>query len=318
MYNIPILLVFFNREEIAIQTFEKIRKLKPSKLYLSSDGPRMDKKGEADKVFKLRKKICSLIDWDCEVFTRFLDDNIGCSLGVSSAISWLFSNEECGIILEDDCVPQDSFFPFVQEMLLKYKDDQRIGLIAGFNPIADEVFTENSYLFSNYKSTWGWATWRRSWQNFDLQMKWRGTSYEKSIIYNMGYKGRDRKYWNYRLKAIDANYVSAWDWQWFFSLAAQNQLTIYPKYNLISNIGFGEESTHTAYKSRADESIVTGNLSFPLVHPHFIVPDEAFDYAFHRRNNTLMNKFAQLLPFRLRGLLKLIVVKIQNCKICHI
>lgn len=318
MYNIPILFIFFNREDIAIQTFDKIRKQKPSKLYLSSDGPREGKKGEADKVFRIRNKILSLIDWDCDVFTRFLDNNIGCSLSVSSAISWLFSNEENGIILEDDCVPQDSFFPFVQEMLLKYKDDMRIGLIAGFNPIADKVFTENSYYFANNKSTWGWATWSRAWQNFDLQMKWRGTSYEKSIILNMGYKGRDRKYWNYRLGAIDANYVSAWDWQWFFSLAAQNQLTIYPKCNLISNIGFGEESTHTAYKSHIDESIATDNLAFPLIHPRFVLPNSDFDYAFHKRNNTIMNKILQLLSFRIRGFAKSIIVKIQNYRLCHI
>ena len=133
MYNIPILLVFFTRENTALRTFERIRKVQPKKLYLACDGAREDREGEKEVVDNLRDKLLKQVDWECEVKTRFLNKNLGCSLGVSSAIDWLFENEEVGIILEDDCLPQKTFFPFMEEMLVRYKDDDRIGMVDGAN-----------------------------------------------------------------------------------------------------------------------------------------------------------------------------------------
>lgn len=304
MYKIPVLLVFFNREDVVLQTFERIREAQPAKLYLACDGARENRPEEKQTVDNLRNKVLSMVDWDCEVKTRFLDKNVGCSLGVNSAIDWLFENEEVGIVLEDDCVAQKSFFPFVEEMLERYKNDQRIGLIAGYNPIDDKCKIDGSYCFSKYKSTWGWATWRRVWNNMDLQMEWRGTADADSIIKNMGYEGMDEKYWKYRLKAIDAQFVSAWDWQFFYSQSAQNQLTVYPKESLISNIGFGVGATHTSFSTNASEYSTTHELEFPLQHPKYVVPNYDFDKKFYKNNNSLYNRINQLIPFGLKRRIK--------------
>ena len=309
MYNIPILLVFFNREDVVLQTFSRIREAQPKKLYLACDGARENRPEEKQTVDNLRNKIISMIDWDCEVKTRFLDKNVGCSLGVSTAIDWLFDNEEVGIILEDDCVAQKSFFPFVEEMLEFYKNDERIGLIAGYNPIDEKYQIKTSYCFSKYKSTWGWATWRRVWENMDLNMSWRNSDVAESIIKNMGYEGVDVRYWKYRIKAVDAQFVSAWDWQFFFSQAAQNQLTVYPKVSLISNIGFGEGATHTSFSANANEYLTSQELEFPLQHPKYVVPDYGFDKRFYKNNNTLYNRINQCIPFGFKRWLKRIITK---------
>lgn len=304
MYNIPILLVFFNREDVVMRTFERIRDVQPSKLYLACDGPRENCPGERLVVEALRERLLKQIDWPCDVRTRFLEKNVGCSLGVSTAIDWLFENEEVGIVLEDDCVAQKSFFAFAEEMLLRFAEDQRIGLVAGYNPIEKRCDIAGSYCFSRYKSTWGWASWRRVWQNMDLKMSWREDPMGESIIKNMGYEGVDVRYWKYRLKAIDRQFVSAWDWQFFFSQAAQNQLTIYPKVSLISNIGFGEGATHTAFNVNTGKYKATQELEFPLRHPRYVVPDFDFDRCFYRNNNTLYNRINQLIPFGLKREIK--------------
>lgn len=306
MYDIPILLIFFNREEVVMQTLAMIKEARPERLYLACDGARDDVKEERAKIQTIREKVLSQIDWPCEVKTRFLDNNIGCSLGVCTAIDWLFQNEETGIILEDDCRPQRSFFPFMKEMLQRYKDDQRIGMVDGANYIKNYTI-KDSYCFSKYKSTNGWGTWRRSWLNMDLDMQWRGTHYQPSIIKNIGYRAKDIRYWHYRLKAIDCGHVSAWDWQWYLTLSAQNQLSIFPKVSLISNIGFGKDATHTSFASNPDHYLAHQELSFPLYHPQYVLPDYDFDRCFYHANNTLYNRINQLIPFKLKRKVKNII-----------
>ena len=212
MNNIPILFVIFNRPNVALKAFEKIAKIQPSKLYIASDGPRENHVGEKETVERTRQTILNKVDWNCEVKTLFQERNLGCGRGVYTAINWLFEEEDYGIILEDDCVITDSFYPFVKEMLIRYKDDTRIGMIAGTNPIKN-FECPTSYFFSRFKSCWGWATWRRAWVNMDIDMAWR-ESYLSSVLYNSGYAGRDSGKWKYQLKCIDNNYVSAWDCSW--------------------------------------------------------------------------------------------------------
>ena len=300
-YPIPILFIFFNRKEIALESFEKIRKIKPQKLYLASDGHRESKSGEAEKVSEIRNIILQQIDWDCDIHTLFHEANLGCADAVYQAIDWLFEKEEKGIILEDDCVVQDSFFPFVEELLEKYENDFRIGMIDGANYIRYEI--KDSYCFSKYKSTNAWATWRRAWKNMDMSMKWRKTSYFKSILKNTGYCGKDVNYWKYRLKAIDKKQVSAWDWQWYFTLASQNQLSIFPKVSLVSNIGFGAEATHTTEKDDK-KYLAKDELNFPLTHPLYVVPDTKFDKAFYKNNDDFIDFIRRCLPFGVKNRLK--------------
>jgi hypothetical protein len=301
MYPVPILFIFFNRKEIALQSFERIKNCKPKTLYLASDGHRADILNEEEKVLDIRYAILSEIDWDCDVKTLFHDKNLGCRSAVCLAVHWLFSNEKQGIILEDDCMVQQSFFPFMQEMLEKYKDNSRIGMIDGANYISYPI--KDSYCFSKYKSTNGWATWQRAWKNMDMDMNWLKTTHFQSVLKNMGYCGKDVRYWKYRLKVIDKNYASVWDWQWYFSLASQNQLSIFPKVSLVSNIGFGLAATHTAGK--ADKKyFASDELTFPLTHPDFVLPDAGFDRAFYRSNNTFADFVKRYIPLGLKKKIK--------------
>ena len=303
MYNIPILFVIFRRKDVALKSLERIRQAQPAKLYLAGDGPRPHVEGEAQLVAETRQAVLQAVDWPCEVRTLFQDHNLGCSRGVYTAINWLFSQEKMGIILEDDCMMQASFFRFAEELLIRYQDDQRIGLIDGANYIQN-VEIPHSYGFSQYKSTNGWATWQRAWKLMDMDMDWRSTPYSSSIIANMGYKSKDVKYWKYRIKVVDHNDVSAWDWQWYFTLAAHNLLGIYPKYNLTTNIGFGAGATHTSDGKTPDNYVATKEMEFPLDHPEYVVPYQPYEKGFYNWNNTLYANLMKYLPIKIKIFLK--------------
>lgn len=308
MYNIPILFIIFKRKDVALESFKSIKAVKPAKLYIAGDAARKKVNGEEIAVKETRQAILDAIDWDCEVKTLFQNENLGAGMGVYTAINWLFDNEEQGIIIEDDCVMRSSFFPFVEEMLERYANDTRIGMIDAANYITN-VDIPHSYGFSRYKSTNGWATWRRAWQLMDIDMKWRGGVFEDSIIKNMGYKSKDVRYWKYRLKAVDLNDVSAWDWQWYFTLAAYNMLGIYPKYSLTTNIGFGVGATHTTESKTPDCYISHKDLEFPLDHPKYMVPYQPFERSFYHGNNTMFNRIKQLFPFGFKNFIKRLVRK---------
>lgn len=307
-YEIPILFVFFNRYDVALQSFQKIKDIKPKKLYLACDGPRANVAGEDEKVENTRKAILEQINWDCNIKTLFQEKNIGCGRGVFTAINWLFENEEYGIILEDDCIASPSFFRYAEEMLVKYKNDMRIGMIAGHNSITNIEYPY-SYIFSRYKSCWGWATWRRAWENMNFDMSWRDTKLANSVINNMGDIGRDVSGWKFKINAIDNNFVSAWDWQWYFSLSAQNQLCIYPALNQISNIGNDKEATHTSF---SNITIPISELKFPLIAPPYIVPYYEFDKAFYLKSTSFRVKATRLLPKGLKNLIKSIITNLGN------
>ena len=306
MFDIPILFIIFKRKETALQSFQRIKKIKPSRLYIACDGPRKQVSGEDVQVEETRNAILQQIDWNCQTRTLFQSDNLGCALGVYTAIEWLFQNEPYGIILEDDCKMQESFFPYAKELLIRYENDYRIGMIDGANYLP-KINIPYSYGFSRYKSTNGWATWRRAWKLMDLDMTWRGGDFEYSILQNMAYKSKEIAYWKYRQKAIDLNDVSAWDWQWYFTLAAYNMLSIYPKYSLITNIGFGEGATHTQKSYTPDYYIANKELNFPLQHPKYVVPYQPFEKAFHEINDTLYEKLKRLLPFPLKHKIKKVI-----------
>ena len=308
MYKIPILFIIFNRKDIALKTFETIKVIKPSKLYIASDGARPHVAGEKAKVEATRKMVLDAIDWDCEVKTRFSEINQGCCNGVFNAINWLFESEERGIIVEDDCMLKSSFFPFAEEMLDKYKDDLRIGLIDAANYLPN-INIPDSYGFSKYKSTNGWSTWKRAWKLMDLNMEWRGGAFEDSIIANMAYKSKEYAFWKYRLKAIDLNDVSAWDFQWYFTLSAYNMLAIYPKYSLTTNIGFGEDATHTNHGKMPSYYISQHELEFPLKHPKYVVPYLPFEKAFHEQSDTFHERVKRLMPFSIKMKIKSLLRK---------
>lgn len=305
MYNIPVLFIFFNRKDIALKSFERIKAARPAKLYLSQDGARTER-GENERavVLATREAILGQIDWQCEVHTRFMDHNLGCAMGVKTAIDWMLETEEYGIILEDDCVVSDSFFPYMEDILIRYKDDLRIGMVAGTNPLAD-YHPESSFIFSRFKSCWGWGTWARAWRNMDMEMKWREKDFD-SVVNNSGFNGEHNSKWRFQLNCIDQGHVSAWDWQWYFSLAAQNQLCVYPAVNLVSNIGDDAEATHTSF---SNITLRSGRLDFPLVAPRVFAPDYEFNRLFSKNENKIITRIARCLPHKVKGMIKKVLAK---------
>ncbi|WP_298480642.1 nucleotide-diphospho-sugar transferase [uncultured Maribacter sp.] len=308
--DIPVLFIVFNRKTTALTSLDAIRNAKPKHIYIAGDGPRSHINGEVDKVEETRSAVLEGIDWDCEIKTLFQESNLGCGPGVYAAINWFFKEVEMGIILEDDCVARPSFFNFSKELLEKYKNDTRIALISGFNQVGSSL-NDYSYCFSKYVVCWGWATWRRSWENMNYEMTWKGGAEEYSILSNCGFQGKDYKYWKRRVKAIDDNVVSAWDFQWCYSVGAQNQLGIFPSQNLISNIGFDQDATHTSkspfvmYESERD-------VAFPLSHPKFVVPNHSFDKAFYKDRNSLINTLAWYFPKFIKDFVKKVLAKIYS------
>lgn len=275
--RVPVVFNFFNREDTALAVFETIRQAKPQKLYLVADGPRENRAGEKEKVEALRAKILARIDWECEVHKNFAEKNMGCRDRIVSGYDWVFEQEEMAILLEDDTCPLPSFYPYCQELLEKYKDDERVFLIAG-NNLNQSYEIKDSYAFSRFPSTWGWATWARAWHCYD------GTpeTWEKMKAAKAHEQYYGRKYAALYLPVVEQGYngkVDTWDWQWEASRLWNYGIGITPKYNMIRNIGFNSgEATHTEGKCLYD--FEARDMDFPLQHPETVLPDLELDQAY--------------------------------------
>ena len=238
----PILFLVFNRLRTTKEVFESIRSAKPIKLYIACDGARNDKEHESEKVKSVQEFILNSIDWECDIKTLFRKENLGCKYAVSSAIDWFFDLEDQGIILEDDCLPSQSFFWFCEELLERYKNNNRIGQISGNNFQNGIKRGDSDYYFSIYNHIWGWASWANRWKNYDVELQNFNKSY---FIEDMFDDKKTIKFWKDRFQDIKLQKIDTWDYQWTFQMWKQKQLTILPNVNLIKNIGFGEDATHT-------------------------------------------------------------------------
>lgn len=267
--GIPILFLIFNRFEPSSIVFKSIQKQKPEKLYIAADGPRIHKQGEKEQCDLIRKWVLNNIDWDCEVKTLFRNSNLGCGKAVSEAITWFFEQVEEGIILEDDCLPNSTFFEFCAENLKKYRFNNQISIISGNNFQPDQpMHIRTDYYFSIFPSTWGWASWRRVWKNYDLDMQeWHSIDHNNFL--NFLFKEKIYKsYWEQTFN----NYflgkgANTWDFQFHFHCMKNRQLAIIPKANLVTNIGFGKMATHTTGKDSYFSNMPTYELTSPLKHP---------------------------------------------------
>lgn len=240
----PILLITFNRLEYTKKTFEPIRRAKPPRLYLASDGPREHVQGEDKTVQEIRDWLLNNVDWECEVYTRFLDKNSGgCEQGVTGAVTWFFSREKEGIVLEDDCVASSSFFVFCDELLERYREDKRIWHITGSSGNFIR-YTNESYYFSKIMCCWGWASWADRWQYFKLDI----SDYDEKYILNLSDNMAVRNVWSDML-AYQKRKSPTWDYAWAFLIIQHNGLCAVPYKNLVSNIG--EIGVH--YKSSSEE-----------------------------------------------------------------
>lgn len=271
-----VLFLVFNRLETTRQVFAAIRKAKPPRLYIAADGARADKESEDEKVKEVREYVMSHIDWACEVKTLFRYKNLGCKYAVSGAIDWFFSNEEMGIILEDDCLPSQSFFWYCEELLERYKDNTQIMHIGGFPYVKGKDINDESYYFSQYSMVWGWATWKQAWEKYDVDMKIWPKIKENKIHFNMFCNFYEAQF---REKIWDLVYnreIDTWDYQWLFAIRLQSGIAILPKKNLIINLGFNDEATHTK-KQPKNHFPDLHEINMPLVHPDYIVIDRNWD-----------------------------------------
>jgi hypothetical protein len=297
--DVPVLLLIYNRPDTTKRVFEKIREARPPRLYVAADGPREERVGEADKCEQVRH-IATNVDWDCEVKTLFRDKNLECRHAVSGAIDWFFENEEMGIILEDDCVPNHSFFRFCEELLNRYKDEEQVMTISG-NNFQPERRTENSYYFSTYMHCWGWASWRRAWEYFDLEMEEWPHLKNKDFLSEQFSSKSAQDYWRNIFDRVHAGEIDSWAYIWQYAIWKQKGINILPEENLVSNIGFGEGGTHTKSNNSESANMKTEELVFPLTHPQKITINKKADEF--TKNNMLPNS----LPLRVYNKFKSIL-----------
>jgi len=275
----PVLFLIFNRPDHTRRVFDAIRQAKPSRLFIAADGPRHDRPGERERCEEVRR-IATTVDWDCEVVTLFRVENLGCKRAVSSAIDWFFAHVEEGIVLEDDCLPSQSFFSYCQELLSHYRSDARIMQICGSNLLNEPGRSGHSYFFSNYGPVWGWASWRRAWQHYDVEMKLWPDIKAKGLHEYFCQGPEEAKYRLELYDRVHSGEIDTWDYQWGFAKMINGGLSITPSSNMVSNIGFGIDSTHTSAACVFSDMDVT-DLAMPLNHPQYVLRDVGYDLKFN-------------------------------------
>lgn len=292
MFDTPILYLVFNRPEETRLSFQRIRNVKPRYLFVAADAPRENVHSDIENCKKVKSIIQSEVDWDCEIKYLFRDVNLGCGKAVSQAIDWFFTHVECGIILEDDCLPSASFFPYCAELLLKYKDTEQVTHISGHNNQMGYIRGKSDYYFSRVVNIWGWATWRRAWANYnfnyrDISLLWDHPKLDVFPVSNMD---------DFILGKIDT-----WDTQWLVTNFVNNYFAISPNVDLVQNIGFNSSATHTVFNPPGYiNKNINGELKFPLKHPkkiffNFWADEHAAAYIFKVKKASIVLKIVNKL-----------------------
>jgi hypothetical protein len=273
----PVLFLVFNRPDTTRLVFEAIRAARPPRLYVAADGPRSDRPGDAERCGEVRR-IATAVDWPCRLVTRFLDSNHGCRNAVSQAVTWFFDQEPEGIVLEDDCLPEPSFFGFCEELLERYRDDHRVMSISGDNFISSVWQPTESYYLSRYVHIWGWASWRRAWQHYDVSMaSWNTFDHDDLLRLRFPGAPRAQRYWRRVLDRVSAGQIDTWDYQWVYAAWRQAGLSCMPRNNLVSNIGFGLDATFTKDTEGMHANLSREAIQLPLTHPRHVVGNVAAD-----------------------------------------
>ena len=288
MLDTAVAFIFFNKIDTTKKVFEQICKAKPKKLYLISDGARADKQGEAEIVNDLRQWVESSIDWDAEVVKLYAEQNMGCGNRIKSGLDHVFGHEEKAIIVEDDCLPTQSFFIFCEDLLEFYKDKHQVMMVSGSNCLPRSKYSiAEDYTFTSRPWIWGWATWARAWKLYDEKMAEWPYIRDQGLL--AGLYDAEMQYkveWLSGFNDVYDGKLDTWDYQWFYTILTNNGLSIAPKYNLVKNLGFASgEATHTTdeipdYLEEAYSE--TENMVFPIKHVNYIMRDWKFDQAFEK------------------------------------
>jgi hypothetical protein len=300
--DVPLLMTAFNRPEKTQRVFEAVRAVAPRRLYVAADGPRADVASDSDRC-KRTRMVLENIDWPCEVQRLYQTGNLGCKRGVGTAIDWFFANEESGIILEDDCLPAPDFFPFCAELIERYRDTPEVMMIGGHNPLGLWDGSAASYVFSRTAPIWGWATWRRAWARYDPAMtRWREP--EARALVRSTMPPTEYRITSQRFDRVYEGRLDSWGFGWAFAILVNRGLSVMPARNLVSNIGFDSEATHTRRPSLHEGALDTHQLESPLQHPPSTAPDDRFERALYRHRFPLGRRLVATLPPRAQDQLR--------------
>lgn len=280
--DIPVALIFFNRADVLKETFNSIKKARPRQLFLIQDGARTEITDDSTGIIRCREIVCD-IDWECEIYTNYSDINLGCGRRVFTGISWAFEYVDRLVILEDDSVPNDSFFKFCEIILEKYKNDERIDMISGMNHLGEYHETPYDYIFSKTGAICAWATWKRVWKTVDYEMSFLNDKEAERLITNYYGKELYKKGRTGKKILEDGNKLSFWSYQKGINMFLQSRLIIIPRYNLISNIGLTKNSANSGGSIniipkglRRIYYMKTHELEFPLKYPKYVIDDVEF------------------------------------------
>jgi hypothetical protein len=287
--DIPVLIIPFRRPDKIKLLIKALALVQPKNVYILCDGPRPNNPEEARLVAESRR-IATDIAWPCKIYTHFKETNVGLTPNVVEGIDWFFSQVEAGIIFEDDCIPDPSFFTFCAELLERYKDDTRVMHISGNNFQQGRVHGDGSYYFSHYSHSWGWATWRRAWIQYHDAIAHFDTYDKTGRINELPFSRAAKKFWMKLLRN-----TAIWDSRWLYTTWYARGLCILPNQNLVSNIGFGADATHTL-KLSPQANVATRSLS-NIIHPSSMAVSTEAD------NNTFKTMF--YVPLWKRALTKI-------------
>ena len=298
-FKTPIILIIYKRFGTALKVFDQIKLIKPNKLYLIADGPKtIDDKNKCSKV---RNYIENNIEWDCEVIKVYSNTNLGCAKRVQTGLDYVFENEEMAIILEDDTLPDTSFFKFCEELLERYEDDHRVAHISGCNLHSDAVNFRESYCFSSIVNIWGWATWKRAWQNYDLKMSaWDKENKSDFLKYWCNSKRElsgIRKMFDLHCNNPDP---WTWDYQWVYSCWKNKSYSIIPQKNLVTNIGIGPDASNTKFNTQVKMyPKVLQSITPELTHPQ-VKRNKCFEKKYYKESKP---KFIRIIKQKVKKLI---------------
>jgi hypothetical protein len=277
----PVVLVIFKRPDTTRKVLDAIRQVKPNQLFVIADGPRTDRLGEVEKT-KATRQLIDEIDWPCEIVRNYSDVNLGCERRMTSGLNWVFDQVEKAIILEDDCVPHSTFFQFCEELLDYYELDQRIMSVSGLSAPSSHLYSNLSYCFSRFNRCWGWATWKRAWNYYDYSMALWPELQAQGFLKNLFPSSREAGYWQNIFQAVYTKRVNSWAYRWTFACWIQHGLSVLPNKNLVTNVGFGADATHTLLGNKNRANLPLEEVSFPLCHPQFVIRDLHVDKFLQR------------------------------------
>lgn len=273
----PVALIIFNRPDTTADVFAAIAAAAPRRLFVIADGPRLDRPDDAARCAATRA-VTEAVTWRCEVTRIYADENLGCGVGPATGIGRVFEQVEEAIILEDDCVPHPSFFPFCAELLARYRHDERVMMVSGNNFTLGRRRVAHSYYFNHYAGMWGWATWRRAWRHHDLRLAdWprrRDADWLRDILVRPAMVEHWARIFERTYRQGGTRDV--WDAQWYYAMWARGGLSVSPRQNLVSNIGFRADATHTTGNGRLGH-LAAREMHFPLDHPRRVARDLAAD-----------------------------------------